>query len=282
MTNRNNSVALVTGASSGIGLVTAQALAKAGYRVFGTSRKPVASTAVITMLVCDVTDEASVQAAIAAVLDQAGRIDLVVNNAGVGLLGGAEESSIAQAQRLFDVNVFGVARVVNAVLPVMRQQKSGRIINMSSILGLIPSPFNAFYASTKHAIEGYSESLDHEVRTFGIRVVLVQPGVTRTSFEENLTRADRPLSAYASERDRSEKLMRRWVETGDAPEVVADVVVKAAMAERPKLRYPPASSPPRPARSAVSCPSAWSTASCAKSTDCLLEGRSVRNGAHRQ
>ncbi|MBO9098236.1 MULTISPECIES: oxidoreductase [unclassified Rhizobium] len=237
MTNRNNSVALVTGASSGIGLVTAQALAKAGYRVFGTSRKPVASTAVITMLVCDVTDEASVQAAIAAVLDQAGRIDLVVNNAGVGLLGGAEESSIAQAQRLFDVNVFGVARVVNAVLPVMRQQKSGRIINMSSILGLIPSPFNAFYASTKHAIEGYSESLDHEVRTFGIRVVLVQPGVTRTSFEENLTRADRPLSAYASERDRSEKLMRRWVETGDAPEVVADVVVKAAMAERPKLRY---------------------------------------------
>jgi short-subunit dehydrogenase len=119
----------------------------------------------------------------------------------------------------------------------MRNQKSGRIINMSSILGLIPAPYNAFYASTKHALEGYSESLDHEVRNFGIRVVLVQPGVTRTSFEENLTRADQPLPVYASERARSEALMRKWVETGDAPEVVADMVVKAATAKKPKLRY---------------------------------------------
>ena len=237
MTNSNNGVALVTGASSGIGLVTAQALVKAGYRVFGTSRKPVANPQDITMLVCDVTDEASVQALIAEIVQQAGRIDLAVNNAGIGLLGGAEESSIAQAQRLFDVNVFGVARVVNAVLPVMRKQKSGRIVNMSSILGLIPSPFNAFYASTKHAIEGYSESLDHEVRAFGIRVVLVEPGVTRTAFEENLTRADQPMPAYASERVRSENLMRKWVEEGDAPQVVADMVVKAATAKKPKLRY---------------------------------------------
>jgi NAD(P)-dependent dehydrogenase (short-subunit alcohol dehydrogenase family) len=237
MNNRNNGVALVTGASSGIGLVTAQALVKAGYRVFGTSRKPVANPQGITMLICDVTDEASVQALITEIVQQVGRIDLVVNNAGIGLLGGAEESSITQAQRLFDVNVFGVARVVNAVLPVMRKQKSGRVVNMSSILGLIPSPFNAFYASTKHAIEGYSESLDHEVRGFGIRVVLVEPSVTRTSFEENLTRADQPLPAYASQRARSENLMRKWVEEGDAPQVVADMVVKAATAKKPKLRY---------------------------------------------
>ena len=237
MNHTNHRIALVTGASSGIGLVTAQALAKAGYRVFGTSRKPVANPPGVTMLICDVTDGASVQALITEIVKQAGRIDLVVNNAGIGLLGGAEESSIAQAQRLFDVNVFGVARVVNAVLPIMRQQQSGRIVNMSSILGLIPSPFNAFYASTKHAIEGYSESLDHEVRTFGIRVVLVQPGVTRTSFEENLTRADQPLPVYASERARSENLMRDWVKKGDAPQVVADMVVKAATARQPKLRY---------------------------------------------
>jgi NAD(P)-dependent dehydrogenase (short-subunit alcohol dehydrogenase family) len=237
MTKPKNGVALVTGASSGIGLVTAQALVNAGYRVFGTSRKPVVSSPDVTMLVCDVTDEASVQALIEEIMRQASRIDLVVNNAGVGLLGGAEESSIGQAQRLFDVNVFGVARVVNAVLPIMRKQKSGRIINMSSILGLIPSPFNAFYASTKHAIEGYSESLDHEVRAFGIRVLLVEPGVTRTSFEENLTRADRPLPAYAAERARSENLMRKWVEAGDPPHVVADTVVKAATARKPKLRY---------------------------------------------
>ena len=230
MTDRSRNVALVTGASSGIGLTTAQSLVKAGYRVFGTSRKPVANRPGITMLICDVADEAEI-------VRQTGRLDLVVNNAGVGLIGGAEESSIAQAQRLFDVNVFGVARVANAVLPVMRKQKSGRIINMSSILGLIPAPYNAFYASTKHALEGYSESLDHEVRNFGIRVVLVQPGVTRTSFEENLTRADQPLPVYASERARSEALMRKWVETGDAPEIVADMVVKAATAKKPKLRY---------------------------------------------
>jgi NAD(P)-dependent dehydrogenase (short-subunit alcohol dehydrogenase family) len=238
MIDKITKVALVTGASSGIGLVTAQSLARAGYRVFGTSRKEVAAKPGVTMLVCDVTDEASVRALIAEIVQQAGRIDLVVNNAGIGLLGGAEESSIAQAQRLFDVNVFGVARVVNAVLPVMRKQKSGRIINMSSILGFIPSPFNAFYASTKHAIEGYTESLDHELRAFGIRAVLVEPGVTRTSFEENLTRADQPMPVYAAERARSENLMRKWVEAGDPPQVVADTVVKAATASKPKLRYP--------------------------------------------
>jgi NAD(P)-dependent dehydrogenase (short-subunit alcohol dehydrogenase family) len=237
MTERNDDVALVTGASSGIGLVTARTLANAGFRVFGTSRKPVASTQGVSMLVCDVTDEASVRALVDEVVRQTGRIDLVVNNAGIGLLGGAEESSTGQIQRLFDVNVFGVARVVNAVLPIMRKQKGGRIINMSSTLGLIPSPFNAFYASTKHAIEGYTESLDHEVRAFGIRAILVEPGLTRTSFEENLARADQPLPAYEVERARSESLMQKWVEAGDPPEVVATTVVTAATAARPKLRY---------------------------------------------
>lgn len=237
MNSSNQKVALVTGASSGIGLVTARALVKSGYRVFGTSRKFVANPPSITMLICDVTDDASVQALVAEIVRQAGRIDLVVNNAGIGLIGGAEESSIAQAQRLFDVNVFGVARVINAVLPIMRAQKAGRIVNMSSILGLIPSPFNAFYASTKHAIEGYSESVDHEVRSFGVRVVLVEPGVTRTAFEENLTRADQLLPIYAEQRARSETLMRTWVDAGDDPQVVADMVVKAATANAPKLRY---------------------------------------------
>jgi NAD(P)-dependent dehydrogenase (short-subunit alcohol dehydrogenase family) len=237
MSNRDKGTALVTGASSGIGLVTALALVKAGYHVFGTSRKPAAGGQGFTMLVCDVTDDASVKSAVDAIIAQTGRIDLVVNNAGIGLLGGAEESSIEQAKRLFDVNVFGVARVVNAVVPIMRKQKSGRIINMSSILGLIPSPYNAYYASTKHAIEGYSESIDHEMRAFGVRVVLVEPGVTRTAFEENLTRVDQPLPVYEAERLRSENLMRTWVEKGDDPQVVADTVVKAALAKTPKLRY---------------------------------------------
>lgn len=237
MSKISKKVALVTGASSGIGLVTAKALAEAGYEVFGTSRKPAAHLAAITMLICDVSDDASVTNVVAEIVRQAGRIDLVVNNAGIGLLGGAEESSIAQAQRIFDVNVFGVVRVVNAVLPVMRQQKTGRIINMSSVLGLIPAPYNAFYASTKHAVEGYTESLDHEVRKFGIRAVLVEPGLTRTAFEDNLTRADQPLEVYAAQRSQSEALMRKGIEGGDAPEVVAEVVVKAATAARPRLRY---------------------------------------------
>ena len=238
MKELRNKVIWLTGASSGIGRVTALALKHAGYRVFGTSRKAVsASGDDITMLICDVTDDSSVQKMVAEVLKQGGRIDLLVNNAGVGLLGGAEESSAAQAQALFDVNVFGVLRVTNAVLPAMRRQKSGRIINMSSILGLIPSPYNALYASTKHAVEGYSESLDHELRTFGIRVVLVEPGVTRTSFDENITSPDQLLPIYDSERSRMEALMRNWIQTGDAPEVVAATVVKAATTALPRRRY---------------------------------------------
>jgi short-subunit dehydrogenase len=239
MSTNDRGVALVTGASSGIGRVTTQALQQAGYRVFGTSRKAGAKSADgVTMLVCDVTDDASVQTIVAELLKRAGRIDLLVNNAGIGLLGGAEESSTAQAQRLFDVNVFGITRVTNAVLPTMRTNGKGRIVNISSILGLIPAPYNALYASTKHAVEGYSESLDHELRTFGIRVVLVEPGTTRTAFEENLVRADRPLPIYEAVRQRQEALMRDWIATGDAPEVVADTVVKAATAAVPKRRYP--------------------------------------------
>ncbi len=237
MNKQDLRVALVTGASSGIGLVTSRALAKAGYRVFGTSRRALPDIDGITMLVCDVRDDASVQAMVTELLARTGRLDLLINNAGIGLLGAVEESSIAQAQSLFDVNLFGVARVVNAVLPTMRAQRQGRIINMSSILGLIPAPYSAYYAASKHALEGYTESLDHEIRALGLRAVSVQPGVTRTAFEENLSRADQPLALYSAERQRSEQMMRRWVSAGDAPEVVAATVLEAARARRPKLRY---------------------------------------------
>jgi short-subunit dehydrogenase len=238
MSKTEHGIALVTGASSGIGMAVARALRRDGYRVFGTSRKPMPDTSDgVTMLVCDVVNDASVQNVIDEVLSRAGRIDLLVNNAGIGLLGGAEESTAAQAKDLFDVNVFGVIRMTNAVLPAMRRQRGGRIVNLSSILGLIPAPYNALYSSTKHAIEGYSESLDHEVRTQGIRVVLVEPGVTRTSFEENITRPDRPLAVYDTVRAEAETLMREVVAKGDAPEVVAEAVVRAASAPSPKRRY---------------------------------------------
>jgi short-subunit dehydrogenase len=238
MNKTNLGVALVTGASSGIGNATAKALQNAGFRVFGTTRRAAAERSDgVTMLTCDVTDDASVAKLVEAVLAKVGRIDLLVNNAGMGLLGAAEESSTAQAQALFDVNVFGVLRVTAAVLPTMRRQRKGRIVNLSSVLGLIPAPYSALYASTKHAIEGYSESLDHELRTFGIRVVLVEPAYTRTSFEENLAKPDRLLDIYDSARAGMNVIMRKAIEIGDAPEIVAKTILKAATDTVPKRRY---------------------------------------------
>jgi short-subunit dehydrogenase len=239
MNKSNRGIALVTGASSGIGCATAKSLQSAGYRVYGTSRRATAGGPDgVTMLTCDVTDDASVTKLVDRVLAEAGRIDLLVNNAGIGVIGGAEESSVAQAQALFDVNVFGTMRVTKAVLPAMRRQGKGRIINISSLLGLIPSPYNAIYSASKHAIEGYSESLDHELRTFGIRVALVEPAYTNTAFEENKTKPDQPLSIYDAMRSQTEKFMMRSVKEGDAPEVVAETVLKAASAPVPNRRYP--------------------------------------------
>ena len=237
MIQTNPGVALVTGASSGIGRATAKALQDAGYRVFGTTRRAAEGAGGVTTLACDVTDDASVARMVEEVLAKAGRIDLLVNNAGIGLLGGAEESSTAQAQALFDVNVFGVLRLTGAVLPAMRRQRQGRIINLSSLLGLIPAPYSALYAATKHAIEGYSESLDHELRPFGIRVVLVEPAYTRTAFEENLVRPDRSLDIYDAARAGMNGVLRKAIEAGDAPEIVASTILKAATAANPKRRY---------------------------------------------
>src|SRR5436305_880247 len=149
-------VALVTGASSGIGEAAARALAVAGFTVYGTSRRAIAGEERdgVVFLPADVTDDESVAGAVRAVLDRSGRIDVLVNNAGLGVAGAAEESSIEQARALFDTNVFGSIRMTRAVLPQMREQGNGRIINVSSVLGLVPAPFSALYSATKHAIGG--------------------------------------------------------------------------------------------------------------------------------
>ncbi len=172
MTQRSP-VVLITGTSSGIGRAIASAFAAKGYEVFGTSRNPQSNEPIagVELLPLDVTDQASVTSAVSTVIQRAGRIDVLVNNAGVGVFGAAEESSIAQAQELFDTNFFGLIRVTNEVLPHLRAQRSGRIINISSVLGFLPAPYGALYAASKHAVEGYSESLDHETREFGVRVV---------------------------------------------------------------------------------------------------------------
>lgn len=231
-------VAMVTGASGGIGDATARALHAAGYRVFGTYRRPPATKSPgIEYLACDVTSDESVRTAVGEVLTKAGRVDLLVNNAGVGLLAGAEESSLEQAKSLFDVNLFGVIRMTKAVLPIMRRHESGRIVNISSVMGLIPAPFMALYAASKHALEGYSESLDHEIRGSGVRVVLVEPAYTRTSFEGNVYQADQQLEIYRPVRSNAEAVFRDAMKNADAPELVASAVVKASTAATPRPRY---------------------------------------------
>src|SRR4029453_7752519 len=201
MTNGPRRVVLITGASSGIGRVTAELLAARGQRVYGGVRAPATTRplAGVELMPLDVRDEASVKACVEEVCRRAGRIDVLVNNAGVNLVGAVEETSISQARALFDTNVIGVLRMIQAVLPGMRRQGAGLIVNISSILGYIPAPFMGVYASTKHALEGLSESLDHEVRAFGVRVVLIEPHYTRTNLDTSAARAEGRIDAYASQ-----------------------------------------------------------------------------------
>lgn len=232
-------VALITGTSSGIGQAVAVGLLKEGFRVFGTSRKPISGEIArgMTTVRLDVTDDTSVSEAVAKVIGLAGRIDVLINNAGLGVVGGAEESSMDQAKHLFDTNVFGTIRMMQAVLPHMRANGSGTILNLSSILGLIPAPFVSLYAATKFAIEGYSESVDHEVRSMGVRVVAIEPGPIRTSFDQNMMSVDAPLPEYRKARERALANMTEMVGSAEEPEVVVKAVLAALRAESPRLRY---------------------------------------------
>lgn len=233
------SIALVTGASSGIGEATAQRLAMAGYKVSGTSRHSSQSgQRSFAMLPLDVTSDESVEHAVSELIRLEGRIDLLVNNAGFGVApAGAEESSMEQAKAIFETNFFGLIRMTRAVVPHMRRQGNGRIINIGSVLGFLPMPYGALYAATKHAVEGYSESLDHELRTRGIRVSVIEPAYTRTQFDTNLLAADSKLEEYREVRALLDKVLKEVMATADEPAVVAEVVLQAASAVRPRLRY---------------------------------------------
>ena len=239
--NTKASIALVTGASSGIGEATAERLSKAGYKVYGTSRRGAQTgERSFAMLPLDVTSNESVEAAVTEALRLEGRIDLLVNNAGFAVApAGAEESSIEQAWSIFNTNFFGIVRMTRAVVPHMRQQGGGRIINIGSVLGFLPAPYMALYAATKHAIEGYSESLDHELRTRGIRVSVIEPAYTKTQFDANFVQPDSTLDEYREVRAVLGKRLKEVIQAADEPVVVADVVVKAAIAAQPKLRYAP-------------------------------------------
>jgi NAD(P)-dependent dehydrogenase (short-subunit alcohol dehydrogenase family) len=193
----NSKVVVVTGVSSGIGRATAETFVKRGCKVFGTVRNTTNAQSIpgVVLIEMDVRDGASVQRGFHTIVAQAKRIDVLINSAGVTLLGATEETSLAEAQSLFDTNVFGILRTTQAVLPHMRAQRSGRIVNVSSVLGFLPAPYMGLYSASKHAVEGMSETLDHEVRRFGIRVVLVEPSYTKTNLDLNAPHAASKIAA---------------------------------------------------------------------------------------
>jgi NAD(P)-dependent dehydrogenase (short-subunit alcohol dehydrogenase family) len=233
--NTTPKVALVTGASSGFGQATAAQLAAQGFQVFGTSRAPTPDSAgTYDMLPLDVCSETSIQACVQTILQRTGRIDLLVNNAGFAQGGAIEENSLEDAQAQFDTNVFGVLRMLKAVIPVMRQQGSGQIITVSSLLGVVTMPYLGLYASSKFALEGMIEGLYDEVRPFHIKVSLVEPTFFRTKFDAQPPAA--PLAAYESARQSMMQFVRQAVEQGPDPEQVARRIVHLATSGDPPLR----------------------------------------------
>ena len=250
--NQQALVAVVTGSSSGIGLATSLALARNGYLTYATMRNLAKRDSVqsttekqhlsIRTVQLDVTDENSVKNAIQSILSESGRIDLLVNNAGYGLTGALEDIRIDEIRALYETNLFGVIRVTQAVLPTMRKQGSGRIINISSGAGRIGYPGGSAYVSSKFALEGLTESMAYEIEQFGIRTVLVEPGFVRTNFGENIVitkKAQDPNSPYSQMmmQMKSSSYRRRMIENASDADLVASVVVEAATAKEPNLRY---------------------------------------------
>jgi NAD(P)-dependent dehydrogenase (short-subunit alcohol dehydrogenase family) len=232
-------VVLVTGATSGIGKATAELLAAKGYRVFGTSRDPAGKTGNgFELLRLDVSSDESAQACVNAVAERTGgRIDVLHNNAGTGIIGAAEEVSPDEAMRLFQINFFGVMRMTNASLPLMRAQRSGTVINMSSSGGVAALPFAALYCATKFALEGYTEALRHELRPFNIAAVIVAPGPVSTPAGDKAMRAVKHIAEYADRRKKADELSVRGIRGGMDPKRVAETILKAVKADWPSPRY---------------------------------------------
>ena len=239
--SNDQKVVLVTGASSGIGKHAALLLAKNGWTVFGTSRskkEPLQSNgASVSMVVMDVDDDASVKKAIDEIVKKTKRLDAVVNNAGVGIAGPIEETTSKSAHAQLETNFFGMHRVCREVVKVMRNQGFGTIINVSSIGGVVGLPFQGFYSASKFAIEGYSEALRMEVRQFGIKVVLVEPGDIATEFTKRRINQISKDSAYKESFNRVMSTVEHDETSGCSPDLVAKTIVRALNKKSPKLRF---------------------------------------------
>jgi NAD(P)-dependent dehydrogenase (short-subunit alcohol dehydrogenase family) len=243
-TNRltQQKVVLITGASSGIGQACAEHLARAGWRAFGTGRDtPPASQpgVAIEMVQMDVTDETSVRQGVDAVLAKAGRLDAVVNNAGISIMGAVEDTSIEEAKAQLETNFFGVLRVCRATLPALRKNGGGHVVNISSLAGIIGLPFSGLYSASKFALEGVSESLRMECRQFGIRVVLVEPGDFRTNItaRRRTVQAAETNSAYREAFARCKRKQDQDETNAPGPEAVARLVARILADPYPRTRY---------------------------------------------
>ena len=245
--NDKDRVVLIVGASSGIGYHCAMHLHNLGYHVYGTSRRADQLVARASggerypfrLIQLDVNDDASVAASIDNLLQDESRIDVVVNSAGYGIAGAVEDTSIEEAKQQFETNFFGVLRVCRIVLPVMREQRYGYIVNIGSIAGILGIPFQSMYSASKFALEGLSEALRMEVAPFGIRVVLIQPGNYRTDFTASrvTTAGARDNVAYQDKFKRALHVMEQDEMNAPEPEAVARVVERAITAKSPRLRY---------------------------------------------
>ncbi len=246
----NQRVAVVTGASSGIGYETSLTLARNGFVTYATMRslnkgeniKSAAEEEKLPLKIVqlDVTDDESVKDAMQSIISEASGIDVLVNNAGYGLVGALEDLAMEEIKSQYGTNLFGVIRVTQAVLPIMRKQKSGIIVNISSAAGRFAIPGQSAYVSTKFAIEGLTESIAYELEPFGIKVVLIEPGIVKTSMANNMVIAKKsqdPSSPYYRLIENAVSSIEHGLETRSSPHVVAKVVLKADTSENPNLRY---------------------------------------------
>jgi NAD(P)-dependent dehydrogenase (short-subunit alcohol dehydrogenase family) len=238
--NETSRVVLLTGASSGFGRAIAAALANDGHHVFATSRAGGTPLAAATHLTLDVTDGASAAHCIEEVMRIGGRIDVLVNNAGLGYAGAIEDTTIEEARAQFDTNLFGLHRMCRTVLPHMRRQGIGHIINMSSLAGQIAIPFQGFYSASKFAIEAYTEALRMEVRSYGVRVCMIEPGDFATAFTANrrMTAASTPSSPYYQLCEAAVRRMAQDEQANMDLSPVVDAVRAIVATDRPALRYP--------------------------------------------
>jgi NAD(P)-dependent dehydrogenase (short-subunit alcohol dehydrogenase family) len=250
LTKEQEKIALVTGSSSGVGYETSLLLAKNGFRTYATVRNPDKAKAIrnisdkgelpIRVVKLDVNSDRSVEDAIDRINDESGRIDVLVNNAGYSLFGALEDLSMDEIKAQFETNLFGAIRVMKAVLPIMRKQQGGTIVNVSSMAGRVAFPLLPAYNGTKFALEGVSESMRYETDSFGIKIILVEPGAIRSNFVSNGIigqKAAEPSSPYAPMAETIQKTVPRVLDQATPPEEVAKVIVKAVTSDNPDLRY---------------------------------------------